>query len=186
MVHFSRHTFRKGFNLIEAAIVLGVVGLVIGGIWVAAASVNENMKISRTEGAILQIMTGLRQKFSRNDWPGLGLPPDDYELWDYVEPMELLPADFIDHSDLWGGYLGVYWSGASPVIDIYFDTLTKSRCIKLISAVTAHYKDTTDLTGVWIGAPSNTWLDVWPIDPAATGCEEGASVEFNFSLSRNN
>ena len=26
---------KKGFSLIEAAIVLGIVGLVIGGIWVA-------------------------------------------------------------------------------------------------------------------------------------------------------
>ena len=29
------HRTRRGFNLIEAAIVLGVVGLVIGGIWIA-------------------------------------------------------------------------------------------------------------------------------------------------------
>ncbi len=39
---------RRGFNLIEAAIVLGVVGLVIGGIWVAAAEVSERMRIQRT------------------------------------------------------------------------------------------------------------------------------------------
>lgn len=31
----------RGFNLIEAAIVLGVIGLVIGGIWVAASEVNK-------------------------------------------------------------------------------------------------------------------------------------------------
>lgn len=31
---------RRGFNLIEAAIVLGVVGLVIGGIWISAAAVS--------------------------------------------------------------------------------------------------------------------------------------------------
>lgn len=34
----------RGFNLIEAAIVLGVVGLVIGGIWVAAAAVQSNLR----------------------------------------------------------------------------------------------------------------------------------------------
>jgi len=34
---------QSGFNLIEAAIVLGVVGLVIGGIWIAAASVSMKM-----------------------------------------------------------------------------------------------------------------------------------------------
>lgn len=35
---------RKGFNLVEAAIVLGVVGLVIGGIWIAAAKVRESQE----------------------------------------------------------------------------------------------------------------------------------------------
>lgn len=40
---------KKGLSLIEAAIVLGVVGLVIGGIWIAAAAVNENIKWRRTE-----------------------------------------------------------------------------------------------------------------------------------------
>ncbi len=38
----TRHKARKGFNLIEAAIVLAVVGAVIGGIWVAAATVSYN------------------------------------------------------------------------------------------------------------------------------------------------
>ncbi len=42
----------KGFSLIEAAIVLGVVGLIIGGIWVVAASIRENMLAN-------QISTGL-------------------------------------------------------------------------------------------------------------------------------
>lgn len=36
-----RQTKRRGFNLIESAIVLGVVGLVIGGIWVAASAVKH-------------------------------------------------------------------------------------------------------------------------------------------------
>jgi hypothetical protein len=38
-----RRIFLKGFNLIEAAITLAVVGLIIGGVWVASASVNENL-----------------------------------------------------------------------------------------------------------------------------------------------
>lgn len=37
-----KHNSRFGLSLIETAIVLGVVGLVIGGIWVAAVAVREN------------------------------------------------------------------------------------------------------------------------------------------------
>lgn len=43
---------RRAFSLIEASIVLGVVGLIIGGIWVAAAAVNENMKWRQTEDGL--------------------------------------------------------------------------------------------------------------------------------------
>lgn len=39
-ISVSRHK-QSGFSLIETAIVLGVVGLVIGGIWIAAATVSR-------------------------------------------------------------------------------------------------------------------------------------------------
>ena len=39
---------RKGFSLIESAIVLGVVGLVIGGIWLGDSTINENIRINQT------------------------------------------------------------------------------------------------------------------------------------------
>ncbi len=48
-----RHVrYNSGFNLVEAAIVLGVVGLVIGDIWVAAASVSREMYRTEMKTAI--------------------------------------------------------------------------------------------------------------------------------------
>lgn len=44
-MRFSTKRRPKGFSLIEAAIVLGIVGLVIGGIWTAAAAVAKRQKI---------------------------------------------------------------------------------------------------------------------------------------------
>lgn len=41
--HLKNRPNSCGFNLVEAAIVLGVVGLVIGGIWVAAATVTNKL-----------------------------------------------------------------------------------------------------------------------------------------------
>jgi type II secretory pathway pseudopilin PulG len=57
----NRKFKQRGFNLIEAAIVLGVVGLVIGGIWIAAAAVNKNYKINQTQQGVLEIIQRIRQ-----------------------------------------------------------------------------------------------------------------------------
>lgn len=52
MTRRRNHT-RKGFNLIESAIVLGVVGFVIGGIWTAASSVRANSEFNDVKAGIL-------------------------------------------------------------------------------------------------------------------------------------
>lgn len=56
---------RKGFSLVEAAIVLGVVGLVIGGIWVAAATVIENHKVNKTVEGITTNVSNIRKFLGR-------------------------------------------------------------------------------------------------------------------------
>lgn len=56
---------RRGFNLIEAAIVLGVVGLVVAGVWVAAAAISERREINNAKEFILYAQ-GLALKYRQN------------------------------------------------------------------------------------------------------------------------
>jgi len=78
---------RAAFSLIEAAIVLAIVGLVIGGIWVASATVNENRRITKTLEDISLIYSNANKhmknvpdwaSYSQNDVDLLRmiLPPD--------------------------------------------------------------------------------------------------------------
>lgn len=55
---------QKGFNLIEAAIVLGIVGLVVGGIWVAATSVYANLRNKTATDQLLKIAQGVRALYA--------------------------------------------------------------------------------------------------------------------------
>lgn len=79
---------RRGFSLIEAAIVLGIVGLVIGGIWTAASAVQARLRVSRA----LDFVTALHQTaltFKKTTQTGTGYslgqvmrnPPGGY-IWD--------------------------------------------------------------------------------------------------------
>jgi type II secretory pathway pseudopilin PulG len=56
---------KRGFSLIEAAIVLGVVGLVIGGIWVAAADVSDNIKANRLYTSAMMLNEQLQPIITR-------------------------------------------------------------------------------------------------------------------------
>lgn len=48
-------SYKKAFSLIEAAIVLGIIGLVIGGIWVAASAVSDGLKMSKLKEQTLTL-----------------------------------------------------------------------------------------------------------------------------------
>lgn len=54
---------RSGFSLIEAAIVLGIIGLVIGGIWAAAAAVQEKNRIATLAGQLVQVRANMCKLF---------------------------------------------------------------------------------------------------------------------------
>lgn len=64
---------RTGFNLIEAAIVLAIVGLVIGGIWVAAAQISFHNRMNNLHQGMLQVvqnMTAILQPGNYPTWSG--------------------------------------------------------------------------------------------------------------------
>jgi hypothetical protein len=70
----------RGFNLIEAAIVLGVIGLVVGGIWVAASTVNQNLKINALFRGSLAVIANMQNLFNGFALPMGGAARSD-ALW---------------------------------------------------------------------------------------------------------
>lgn len=55
---------QRGFTLIEIAIVLTIVGLVIGGIWLAASTVLNNNKKTEATRQIIQIVQNTKNLFA--------------------------------------------------------------------------------------------------------------------------
>ncbi|MDE2029768.1 MAG: prepilin-type N-terminal cleavage/methylation domain-containing protein, partial [Alphaproteobacteria bacterium] len=49
----------RGFTLTEIAIVLGIIGAIIGGIWVAASRVSGSQKIQKATTQIIALAQGV-------------------------------------------------------------------------------------------------------------------------------
>ena len=49
---------RRGFTLTELAIVVGIIGSILGAIWMASSSVNGNAKGQKALTETMQILTG--------------------------------------------------------------------------------------------------------------------------------
>lgn len=184
---------RKGFNLIEAAIVLAVIGLVIGGIWVAASTVmakNQNQ----------QIVTGLTYALSRIT----SLIPRsiaDGQLQDYdgaphtAVDMKLFPEDWIRGDKIVapnganirvfvqdGGCLAGPGAGRSAYI--YLDSVTKDQCINLAMAMVPRVKNL--LMSFSTGSHAyNTDASTWRLSWISSACASGY-VCMSLPLERNN
>lgn len=126
---------RRGFNLVEAAIVLGVVGLVIGGIWVAAAQLTARRNISNTMEAVLQTVQNVRKLYN-------GLPIANANITLSMIRAGAIPTNFVNTSTTtknpWNGglYVGLSTSG-NGIISITLDGLPRAPCLELFSRFTS-------------------------------------------------
>lgn len=94
--------------MVEAAIVLGVVGLVIGGIWIAASSVSENHKVTETAKGILSIVHGTRALVTPVDYPSTNMTSTT--ITPLLIAAKIIPSSLVQGNNAvtpWGTYLHV-------------------------------------------------------------------------------
>ena len=190
---------KKGFSLIEAAIVLGVVGLVIGGIWVAAATVREEWKISRLFGDIQLIVNKAQNLISSADSRSIG----SVNITSQLQSANVFPGDWSVFSAAWvkssfGDYFQIINSsgGATERFIIRSSGVKLAICIKLTTRISAAanaigaggYYSTTSLQSVTItnsGGGSSSWSTF----PISVSSAKGAcsatnnTVDFYFGYS---
>ncbi len=81
---------RRGFTLTELAIVLGVMGLILGAIWSASATVSANQKNTKAIRQILVLAQAMKSSFSSGTIPG-----GAQWLTPYAINSGLVPSDMI-------------------------------------------------------------------------------------------
>ena len=95
----------KAFTITELAIVLGIVGLILGGIWTAAASVYQQQRNNKFVKDLFVISENIRVFYqdgraqAASGWGGIADFPARYKAG-------LYPADFFENVTInaWGGW----------------------------------------------------------------------------------
>lgn len=167
---------RRGFNLVEAAIVLGVVGLVIGGIWVAAAAVQSNLRKSDASKGLIQIVQNVR-----NLYYGQAGPNSEVDVTTQLIQANVIPGDFIRGTTAvnpWNGYVSVTLDSSSMAVQ--YDAVPRDACIELSSRNT-NISTGIGLTQMAIGSTLVTTFPYLPTD-AAAACAATNTVMWRFGL----
>jgi hypothetical protein len=90
--------------------VLGIVGLIVGGIWAAAASAYENMRLEDASKGLLSLVQGVRNAYANNPSGTIDVTVDT------LASMGVIPTDMLSTS---GGNTTILhpWSGAVTTAD---------------------------------------------------------------------
>lgn len=137
-----RQASKKGFTLTEAAIVLGIVGLILGAIWVAAGSVYRNMRVATTTDQLLQIVQAIRSLHATQPAidPALniinlsragGVPKD--MMNDINTPTAI--------TNVWGGAVVLTRESATE-FTVTFEDVPNDACADLLTRNTGSGRDT--------------------------------------------
>lgn len=101
----------RAFTLTEAAIVLGIMSIVLGGIWAAADSVYENRKILKTQEEVQVIVSGIRSIYAEKGYfDGTNSDLTSSLVTAGVFPAEMVRSDNLPYAP-WGGRVTVFENG---------------------------------------------------------------------------
>lgn len=168
-----RRAANKGFNLIEAAIVLGIVGLVVGGIWVAATSVYANLRSKRATDELLGIAQSVRALFATSTTMNNAAA----DMTAVMAQANVLPSDTLtttpaaalssNTANPWaGGNISVgSYIAAGTQFYITFSNVPTAACVDFVSRNTGPARDSGMLGVVGAAGTSGAVLPV----PGAIG-----------------
>lgn len=203
-LQFVHNKSRKGFSLTEFAIVLGVIGVVLSGLWSTIAIVRENMKRAEMKEQMVVVVAGVRDFYLSRACASLNqnCPAAVTDLTNYLLRNNALPYEQLrdrtvatwvaDHP--WfpgtaGGSLKVYSgdnSGSSP--DRFFRVslrdVGEGSCIALAPKLSGTGTP-AGLSEVRIaGTLMNTAAKPLPVSPedADTPCVDDVTMDFIYTL----
>ncbi len=140
-LRMNRKQKRRGFTLTEIAIVLGIIGLILGAIWAAAAAVYSNMKVNSAERGITFAAQQVHSMFATasgntgvaTDLTAPGMFPPDWNITVGNKTYTSNPWT-TSLAQAGGSYAFIDGNGASlTTVGVELDSIDDNGCSALIS-----------------------------------------------------
>jgi type II secretory pathway pseudopilin PulG len=177
----------RGFALIELAIVLGVIALVLGGVWVLASKLREMARVNATKEQMIVMLKNIRGYYESRGC----MPNGDQTATLSAANLTIFPQEMIVGAgvvrDQWGGPVTVVGNNAPCSFTIRFGILPGSSCIELVPMLTAPGEASRGLLGASINTVA---LNALPANPSAIAgtaagqCNQAlnAQIDLNYAV----
>ena len=190
---------RRGFTLTEIAIVLGVVGIILGAVWVAASSVYQNNRTARAAQQVAQIVAGFKTIYGSKPINLGAVEITGLAINNNIIPPDAVPSG-VNCADVTGSNSSCYavgpWTGSqlhvwsaqsNNSIVIEFSGLGLTACDNLANALIT---STAGLTGAYIKGAATLNLSFPPYGtnspPTASqiqgACGTSSDLQIYYSL----
>jgi prepilin-type N-terminal cleavage/methylation domain-containing protein len=131
---------KKGFTLTEIAIVLGIMGLVLGAIWVAAAAVYNNQRVNQGNTAVMQVLQAVRTLYAQRATITTG------DRTAELVAAGVIPTNLVNGTGMaapWGGTMFVSGTADGLGVAIVMNGMTPTLCVGLVAQIAGASHDRT-------------------------------------------
>ena len=127
----------RGFTLTEIAIVLGIVGIILGAIWAAAGTVYSNNRTKEASTEVLTIIGNWQSVYGGRrvdigDWTDITAATITNKFMPSQMVQSTVPSQGFSP---WNGYVFVYSVQSWNAIAVQYGTLSQSACSNFANAL---------------------------------------------------
>jgi len=170
----NRKHNQKAFSLIEAAIVLGIVGLVLGGIWVAAASVSSRNRVNDAVTGTAMLFDKARKMFANVDFNTYTDSTDS----DFLIASKLVPPNWINGTTVVGPFDNLtFWADNYGGMEVSYWMHSSKECFDFVTRISQALKNDIIMINIANYSASNTTTTMPMTITDAPECDTSAQPD---------